>query len=354
MTEQNPNLPVPRQNSKEDAERALDGIPWLNRAAILLMSVGEADAAEVLKHLGPKEVQRVGTAMSGLSEVRQQQLEGSVRLFLEEVGGQTSLGIGANDYIRNMLTQALGSDKASGLIDRILLGGNTTGLDTLKWMEARAVADIIRNEHPQIQAIVIAYLDPDQSSEILAQFSEKVRLDIIMRVAALETVQPAALSELNSILEKQFSSSAGTQAQSLGGVKTAAEIMNFLESSVEAEIMDGIKEVDEDLATEIADLMFVFDNLSEVDDRGIQTLLREIATDTLKVALRGADQNLQEKILGNMSKRAAEILKDDMEAMGPVRLTDVESAQKEILNIARRMADSGEIVLGGSAGDAMV
>ncbi|WP_108165439.1 flagellar motor switch protein FliG [Saccharospirillum sp. MSK14-1] len=353
MTEQNPNLPVP-QGAEEDATKALDGISWLNRAAILLMSVGEADAAEVLKHLGPKEVQRVGTAMSGLSEVRQEQLEGAVRLFLEEVGGQTSLGIGANDYIRNMLTQALGADKATGLIDRILLGGNTTGLDTLKWMEPRAVADIIRNEHPQIQAIVIAYLEPDQSAEILAQFSEKVRLDIVMRVAALETVQPIALQELNSILEKQFSSSAGAQAQSLGGVKTAAEIMNFLESSVEAEIMDGIKTVDEDLAAEIADLMFVFENLSDIDDRGIQMLLREVPTDLLKVALRGSDQKLQEKMLGNMSKRAAEILRDDMDAMGPVKLSDVEVAQKEILNIARRMSDSGEIALGGSGGEAMV
>lgn len=352
MTEQNPNLPVPQ--GTEDANKALDGISWLNRAAILLMSVGEADAAEVLKHLGPKEVQRVGTAMSGLSEVRQEQLEGAVRLFLEEVGGQTSLGIGANDYIRNMLTQALGADKATGLIDRILLGGNTTGLDTLKWMEPRAVADIIRNEHPQIQAIVIAYLEPDQSAEILAQFSEKVRLDIVMRVAALETVQPIALQELNSILEKQFSSSAGAQAQSLGGVKTAAEIMNFLESSVEAEIMDGIKTVDEDLAAEIADLMFVFENLSDIDDRGIQMLLREVPTDLLKVALRGSDQKLQEKMLGNMSKRAAEILRDDMDAMGPVKLSDVEVAQKEILNIARRMSDSGEIALGGTGGEAMV
>ncbi|MFG1498228.1 flagellar motor switch protein FliG [Saccharospirillum sp. HFRX-1] len=352
MTEQNPNLPVPQ--GTEDATKALDGISWLNRAAILLMSVGEADAAEVLKHLGPKEVQRVGTAMSGLSEVRQEQLEGAVRLFLEEVGGQTSLGIGANDYIRNMLTQALGADKATGLIDRILLGGNTTGLDTLKWMEPRAVADIIRNEHPQIQAIVIAYLEPDQSAEILAQFSEKVRLDIVMRVAALETVQPIALQELNSILEKQFSSSAGAQAQSLGGVKTAAEIMNFLESSVEAEIMDGIKTVDEDLAAEIADLMFVFENLSDIDDRGIQMLLREVPTDLLKVALRGSDQKLQEKMLGNMSKRAAEILRDDMDAMGPVKLSDVEVAQKEILNIARRMSDSGEIALGGTGGEAMV
>lgn len=353
MTEQNPNLPVP-QSGKDEATKALDGVSWMDRAAILLMSVGEADAAEVLKHLGPKEVQRVGTAMSGLTEVRQEQLEGAVRLFLEEVGGQTSLGIGANDYIRNMLTQALGADKATGLIDRILLGGNTTGLDTLKWMEPRAVADIIRNEHPQIQAIVIAYLEPDQSAEILAQFSEKVRLDIVMRVAALETVQPIALQELNSILEKQFSSSAGAQAQSLGGVKTAAEIMNFLESSVEAEIMDGIKTVDEDLAAEIADLMFVFENLSDIDDRGIQMLLREVPTDLLKVALRGSDQKLQEKMLGNMSKRAAEILRDDMDAMGPVKLSDVEVAQKEILNIARRMSESGEIALGGSGGEAMV
>ncbi|WP_198650420.1 flagellar motor switch protein FliG [Saccharospirillum mangrovi] len=353
MTEQNRNMPVP-QAEADNPNKALDGISWLNRAAILLMSVGETDAAEVLKHLGPKEVQRVGTSMSGLSEVRQEQLEGAVRLFLEEVGGQTSLGIGANDYIRNMLTQALGADKATGLIDRILLGGNTTGLDTLKWMEPRAVADIIRNEHPQIQAIVIAYLEPDQSAEILAQFSEKVRLDIVMRVAALETVQPIALQELNSILEKQFSSSAGTQAQSLGGVKTAAEIMNFLESSVEAEIMDGIKTVDEDLAAEIADLMFVFENLSDIDDRGIQMLLREVPTDLLKVALRGSDQKLQEKMLGNMSKRAAEILRDDMDAMGPVKLSDVETAQKEILNIARRMSDAGEIALGGTGGEAMV
>lgn len=352
MTENNQNLPLVQE--QKDFKKVLDGVPLQTRAAMLLMSVGEQDAAEVLKHLGPKEVQRVGTAMSTMPEVKQEQIEGVVRLFLEEVGGQTSLGIGANEYIKKMLTQALGEDKAAGLIDRILLGGNTTGLDTLKWMEPRAVADIIRNEHPQIQTIVIAYLEADQSAEILAQFPEKVRLDIIMRVAALESVQPAALQELNAILEKQFSASAGTQAQTLGGVKTAAGIMNFLESSVEAEIMDGIKEIDEDLASEIADLMFVFDNLIDVDDRGIQTLLREISTDVLKIALRGADTDLATKILNNMSKRAAEILKDDMEAMGPVRVADVEMAQKEILSIARRMADEGELVLGGAGGEEML
>ncbi|TCS42413.1 flagellar motor switch protein FliG [Reinekea marinisedimentorum] len=350
MTEN--KLPVPTDIG--EFEKVLDGIPKQMRAAILLMSVGEIDAAEVLKHMGPKEVQRVGTAMSTMPEVKQEQIEGVVRMFLEEVGGQSGLGVGANDYIRNMLTKALGEDKAAGLIDRIILGGNTTGLDTLKWMEPRAVADVIRNEHPQIQTIVLAYLEPDQAGEVLAQFPEKTRLDIVMRVAALESVQPAALQELNSILEKQFSSSAGTQAQTLGGVKTAAEIMNFLESSVEAEIMDGIKEVDEDLATEIADLMFVFDNLIDVDDRGIQALLREVSTDSLKIALRGADSDLADKILGNMSKRAAEILRDDMEAMGPVKVSEVEVAQKEILGIARRMSDSGEIVLGGAGGEEML
>jgi len=348
----NNNLPVPAD--VDSFEKILDGVALQTRAAMLLMSVGETDAAEVLKHLGPKEVQRVGTSMSAIPEVKQEQIEGVVRLFLEEVGSQTSLGVGANDYIRNMLTKALGEDKAVGLIDRILLGGNTTGLDTLKWMEPRAVADIIRNEHPQIQTIVLAYLEPDQAGEILAQFPEKVRLDIVMRVAALESVQPAALQELNSILEKQFSASAGTQAQMLGGVKTAAEIMNFLESSIEAEIMDGIKEVDEDLATEISDLMFVFDNLIDVDDRGIQALLREVSTDSLKTALRGADSDLGDKILGNMSKRAAEILRDDMEAMGPVKVSEVELAQKEILGIARRMSDSGEIALGGAGGEEML
>ncbi len=340
-------------NPLMEKAKALDGVSKLERAAILLMSLGEADAAEVLKQMGPKEVQRVGTAMSQLSEVTQDQVEGVVAVFLDELGGRTSMGVGADQYIRNMLTKALGSDKASGLIDRILLGGNTTGLDTLKWMEPRAVADIIRHEHPQIQAIVIAYLDADQSAEILANFPDKVRLDIIMRVSALETIQPAALSELNSILEKQFASSAGTQQQSLGGVKCAADIMNLLESSIEAELMDNIRDVDEDLADEISDLMFVFENLADLDDRAVQTLLREVPQDQLKIALRGADQTLSEKMLGNMSKRAAELLRDDMEAMGPVKLAEVELAQKEILAIARRLSDEGQIALGGS-GEAMV
>ncbi|HEY7883741.1 MAG TPA: flagellar motor switch protein FliG [Cellvibrionaceae bacterium] len=320
----------------------------VDQAAILLMSLGEKDAAEVLKHMGPKEVQRIGAAMSTLTNVRQQDVQLVMQNFLEEAGNLTGLGMGADSYIRNMLIAAVGEDKANSLVDRILLGGNTTGLDTLKWMDARSVADIIRNEHPQIQAIVIAYLDADQSAEVLAFFTEKVRLDIMMRVASLDNVQPSALQELNDILEKQFSGKAGSQTKAMGGYKVAAEIMNNLDGGIEAELMDAIKEMDEDMGTQIQDLMFVFENLKDVDDRGIQMLLREVSSEVLIIALKGSDADLQEKIFKNMSKRAAELLRDDLEVKGPVRVSEVESAQKEILTIARRMADAGEIALGGS------
>ena len=340
------------ENLPENAN-GLANLSRVVRAAILLMSLGEKDAAEILKHMGPKEVQRVGSAMASLKNVNQPQVEGVVSEFLDAVSGQTGMGLGADDYIRNMLTQALGNDKAGALIDRILLGGNTTGLDSLKWMEARQVADLIRHEHPQIQAIVVSYLDADQSAEVLSNFDEKVVLDIIMRVASLEAVQPAALQELNDILERQFSGKAGTQTTTMGGVKVAASIVNFVDSTIASELLEQIKEVDEDLGTQIQDLMFVFDNLVDVDDRGIQVLLREVSTDLLILALKGADPSVQEKVFKNMSKRAAELLRDDLDAKGPVKLSDVEGAQKEILTIARRLADAGEIMLGGG-GEAMV
>ncbi len=325
----------------------------IDQAAILLMSLGESAAAEVLKHMGPKEVQRLGTAMAGLENIQQQEVEIVIANFMDEVRTLTGLGMGSDSYIRNMLVTALGQDKADGLVDRILLGGNTTGLDTLKWMDARSVSDIIRNEHPQIQAIVIAYVDSDQAAEILNYFPEKVRLDVMLRVASLDTVQPSALQELNDILEKQFSGNAGSQTKDMGGFKVAAEIVNNLDSSMAGELLDSIKEIDEDLGTQIQDLMFVFENLKEVDDRGIQGLLREVSSDVLILALKGADEILNEKIFANMSKRAAELLRDDLEAKGPVKVSEVEGAQKEILTIARRMADAGEINLGGGGEDMM-
>ena len=341
------------QPDKPDNAVPAEQLSKLDQAAILLMSMGESTAAEVLKHMGPKEVQRLGTAMAALNNVQQHQVEVVLANFMDEVRTLTGLGMGSDSYIRNMLETALGQDKADSLVDRILLGGNTTGLDTLKWMDPRSVADIIRNEHPQIQAIVIAYLDADQSAEILGYFPEKVRLDVMLRVASLDTVQPSALQELNDILEKQFSGNAGSQTKQMGGYKVAAEIVNNLDSSLGSELLDSIKEVDEDLGTQIQDLMFVFENLKDVDDRGIQALLREVSSDVLILALKGADDILKEKIFANMSKRAAELLRDDLEAKGPVKLSEVETAQKEILTIARRMADAGEINLGGG-GEEMV
>ncbi len=317
------------------------------KAAVLLLSLGEENAAQVLKHMGPKEVQKIGLAMASLKNVEKEGVEGVLNEFLEKVEDQTGIGIGTEDYIRKTLKSALGDDKADALIDRILLGANTKGLDTLKWMDPRAVADIIRYEHPQIQSIVMSYLDPDQSAEILALFPEKVRLDLALRMSALESIQPTALQELNTIMEKQFSGSTASKAAQIGGVKKVADIMNFLDTSIESVLIENIKEVDEDLGQQIQDLMFVFDNLADVDDRGIQALLREISTDTLILALKGSDEAIKEKIFKNMSKRAAELMRDDLEAMGPVKVSEVEAAQKEILTVARRMADAGEIVLGG-------
>lgn len=328
---------------------AQSNLTRLEQAAILLMSLGENDAAEVLKHLGPKEVQRIGSTMSQLSNIQHDQVEQVLGNFLTEARTLTGLGMGADSYIRNMMVTALGEDKASSLVDRILMGGNTTGLDTLKWMDGRSVADVIRHEHPQIQAIVVAYLESDQAGEVLANLPAKARQEIVMRVASLDNVQPSALQELNDILEKQFAGSSASQTKQMGGVRCAAEIMNNLETAVETELMDSIRELDEDMGNQIQDLMFVFENLKTVDNQGIQTLLREVSSEVLILALKGADEELKDKIFSNMSRRAAELLQDDLEAKGPVRISEVEAAQREILTIARRMADAGEIVLSGNS-----
>ncbi len=341
-------------DNKVADKKTTSNLSNIEKAAILLMSLGEENAAEVLKHMGPKEVQRIGSSMAQLQDVDKSKVEGVMDEFTEVIRTQTSLGVGADGYIRKMLNNALGEDKANSLIDRILTGGNTAGLDTLKWMDARSVSDIIRFEHPQIQAIVIAYLDPDQAAEALSYFDDRVRLDIIMRIASLESVQPQAMQELNDILEKQFSKQTSSAATDLGGTKCAADIMNFLDTQTESQLMESIKETDEDLAQTIQDLMFVFDNLADVDDRGIQSLLREVSSESLILALKGADEAVKEKIFGNMSKRAAELLRDDLEAKGPVKVSEVEGAQKEILAIARRMAEAGEIVLGGKGGEEMI
>jgi len=346
-----PNELVPQQDGGELAETTVDiaSIPGEERAAILLLSLNEEDAAGIIRHLEPKQVQRVGSAMARAADLSQEKVGAVHRAFLEDIQKYTNIGMGSEDFMRNALVAALGEDKANNLVDQILLGTGSKGLDSLKWMDPRQVASIIINEHPQIQTIVLSYLEPDQSAEILNQFAERDRLDLMMRIANLEEVQPSALAELNEIMEKQFAGQAGAQAAKIGGLKAAAEIMNYMDNNVEGILMEQIRDQDEDMATQIQDLMFVFENLIEVDDQGIQKLLRDVPQDALQRALKGADDGLREKIFKNMSKRAAEMMRDDLEAMPPIKVSDVEAAQKEVLAIARRMADSGEIMLGGGA-----
>jgi flagellar motor switch protein FliG len=334
----------------ESADKSLKGV---ERAAVLLLMLGEEGAASVLQHMGPREVQKLGTSMASIRNVSQEQVDGVVERFLEAVGKHTALGVDAESYMREVLVKALGEDKARGLMDRILLGGSTQGLETLKWMDPRSIADMIRNEHPQIMAIVLAYLDGDHAAEVMAHLPARVRPDLLMRIATLDTVQPAALQELNLVLERHVTGNASVKASTVGGVKTAANILNFMESGADSEVMDRMKDVDSGLAQQIQDLMFVFDDLAEIADPSIQALLREISSETLLLALKGADEVVKEKFFKNMSKRASEMLRDDLEAKGPVRVSEVDAAQREVLGVARRMADEGQIVL-GKGGEEMI
>jgi len=330
-------------------KRKLTGI---ERTAVLLMTLGEQDAAEIMKLLNPKEVQKIGESMATLGSIGRDTVDDVLSEFCDTVDEQTALGIGNEEYLRNVLVNALGEDKAGNIIDRILMGHDAKGLETLKWMEPRAVAELIRLEHPQIISIILSYLESDNAAEILSALPENMRTDVLIRVATLDGIQPSALHELDEMLEKQFAGNSDSlKSAGMGGLKTAANLLNFLDSSVENQVMESLKEVDEELGQNIQDLMFVFDNLVDVDDRGIQSLLREISSENLIVALKGADEEVKEKIIKNMSKRAAEMLRDDLEAKGPVRLSEVEAAQKEILAIARRMSESGEISLGGGGDD---
>jgi flagellar motor switch protein FliG len=326
----------------------------VDRAAILLLALGEQEAAQVLRHLGAKDVQAVGAAMAQLSGVSREEVSTVLSSFSTNVEQQTSFGVGTDDYIRRMLVEALGAEKAGGVVDRILGGRGSRGLEALKWMEARAVGEVLRNEHPQIIAIVLSYLDSDQAAEVLNQLHEHSRAEILMRIATLDGVHPTALDELDQVLEKQFSGNGGAQSSGgFGGPKVAAEILNLVGGAQET-LMAQIAKLDEPLSQKLQDLMFVFEDLNECDDRGMQELLREVPGDKLIIALKAADEKLKEKFFKNMSERAAQMMKDDLEARGPVRLSEVEAAQKEILVTARRMGEEGRLQLGGKGGEEYV
>ena len=326
----------------------------LEKAAVFLMSLGETAAAEVIKHLGPREVQLIGTEMAKLQNVTRDMVARSVADFVADMRVRTPLGIKNDEYIRKVLTDALGEEKARGMIERILIGGSTKGLESLKWMDARSVIELIRFEHPQIIAIVLAYLEPDHAAQVLGGLPENIRSDLLMRIATMDGVQPAAMQELNDMLESQLRGGGQGQNAGMGGVKCAASILNFVERSVETRITEQLSEQDPELSGQIQDLMFTFDNLVDVDDRGIQILLREVSTDNLVLALKGTDDSIKNKIFKNMSQRAGDMLREDLESRGPVKLSDVEAAQKEIITIARRLSGEGQITLGAGSGEAMI
>jgi len=325
-----------------------DGV---EKSAILLLSIGEDEAAAILKNLSPKEVQKIGHAMAALKQVPRERIEKVLDEFHSHTEKGTPVSVDEST-IRSMLTKALGDDRAANLISRILQGGDTAGIESLKWMDAPTVADLIRNEHPQIIATILVHLDYDHAGEILKHFTERLRNDVLLRIATLEGVQPAALHELNDALSRLLAgATSNIKKSAMGGIRHAAEILNFVGQQAETAIVDNVREYDPELAQKILDEMFVFENLMDVDDRGIQLLLREIQSDSLIVALKGASPELREKIFKNMSQRAAEMLREDLESKGPVRLSEVEGEQKEILKIARRLADEGQIVLGGGGAE---
>lgn len=328
-----------------------DGI---QKSAILLMSLGEDAAAGVLKHLAPREVQKIGAAMAAMKQVSREDMDGVLDDFNTVAEQKTALGMGSDEYIRSVLVKALGDDKAATLLDRILHGGDTSGIEGLKWMDSSAVAELIRNEHPQIIATILVHLDRDQASEVMGFFTERLRNDVCLRIATLDGVQPAALKELNDVLTKLLAGSNNIKKSAMGGVRTIAEILNFMPSSLEGNILESMRTHDADLAQKVMDDMFVFDDLVTIDDRGMQTLLREISTDALIIALKGSNEELREKVFKNMSQRAAEQLREDLEIRGPVRLSEVEAQQREILKLARRLAEEGQIALGGKGEDAYV
>ena len=323
----------------------------LENAAILLMSLGEEEAAGVFKHLTPKEVQGLGETIAKMKAVTRDRVDGVLQLFTETADAQSMLVTDNDEYVKAVLRRALGDDKANLLIDRILQGGDTAGIESLKWMDPQSVGELLRIEHPQIVAALLVHLDSDHAADVLKTFPERHRNEVLVRIATLDGIQPSALKDLNDVMSKVLAGGEKMRKTSLGGVKAAAEMINMMGTSVETAVLDYIREADNDLAQKIMDNMFTFDDLEKVDDKGIQALLKEVQSESLVIALKGATPEMREKVFKNMSTRAAETLREDLESRGPVRVSEVETEQKEMLKIVRRLADEGQIVLSGGGDD---
>jgi flagellar motor switch protein FliG len=346
---------MPEAASQTEAdEKPFDLLTGTQKSAILMMLLGEDEAAEILKNLTPREVQHLGAAMYSVQGIDQETVNAVLDEFLAVIKQQTSLGLGAGNYIRNVLTKALGNDKAQSVLSRITPASSERPIEILDWMDARAISELILDEHPQIVALIISYLDYALAADVLTLLPLELQPEVVRRIATLETVQPDAVRELERVMQQKFKANTTLRASQIGGVKAAAKIMNYTKTAMEQRIMKDIRKADKDLMQSIQDNMFVFDNLIMSDDRSLQTLLRSVDTELLTLALKGADEALREKLFGCMSTRAASNIKDEMEALGPVRLTDVQEAQKQIIEVARKLSDEGTIVLAGRGGDEMV
>ena len=339
---------------EEDENVETSALSGTEKSAILMLLLGEDEAAAILQNLSPREVQHLGTAMYSVAGVEQNTVNAVLDEFLETIKKQTGIGLGAGRYIENVLTKALGDDKAQSILGRITPASSESQIDILDWMDARSISELIIDEHPQIKALIISYLDFGLGADVLTLLPEDIQADVVQRIATLETVEPGAIKELERVMKAKFAANTSLRASQIGGVKAAAKIMNFTKTEMETRILNSIKKEDRDLMVEIQDNMFVFENLGGSDDRSLQTLLRSVDQDILVIAMKGADAQLQDKLLGCMSTRAAANIRDEMEVLGPVRLTEVQEAQKQIINVARKLSDDGTIVLAGRGGEEMV
>ncbi len=330
-------------------DKEMSQLSGTQRAAVLMLLLGEQQAAEIIRYLNPKEVQALGAAMVSVADLSQEAVNAVLDEFVLTIKKQTNLGLGTTDYVEKVLKRALGDDKAASVLNHIMPGQSTKGLDILSWMDPRSIADMIYGEHPQVIAIILSVLEHQVAADVLTYLPDEARPEIMQRVASLDTVQPSAMSELEAIMKKQFSNNSSTKSSSFGGVKAAARIMNLTKTELEASVIVGLNKLDPDLTLRIQDNMYTFENLTTMDNRGIQVLMRNVDTDQLMIALKGASDPVKDKFFGNMSERARSMFKDDMEAKGPMRITDVEEAQKKIMRTARKLADAGELMLGGGA-----
>ena len=321
------------------------------QAAIIMLLLGEQQASDIIKYLNPREVQALGSAMMSVADIPQESVNAVLDDFVQTIKKQTNLGLGTNEYVETVFKRALGEDKASTVLGRILPGASSKGLEILRWMDPRAITDMISGEHPQVIAIILSVLEYDIAADVLNFLPAENRAEILQRIASLESVQPSAMEELERIMKQQFSNNSSAKSSSFGGVKTAAKIMNFVKVDLESKIMGDLSAIDEDIMLKIQDSMFTFDNLSMVDNNAIQVLMRNVDQDMLMVALKGAGEEVKEKFFDNMSQRARAMFVDDMESKGPMRISDVEDAQKTIMRLARKLSDAGELVLAGRGDD---